>query len=112
MLTKVPDFMTINRISIGKMALDFSHNFKEQFQQFHERMLTGQQPSGSKWNIESLAKYPTINYTGFGCNDMIKLFDYQLLVNTFVSKFELCKNSSAIFPFDILLMVMRSSIPY
>ena len=39
---------------------------------------TGQYTSGSKWNIESLAKYPTIKYTGFGCNNMAKFFDYQI----------------------------------
>ena len=39
---------------------------------------------------------------------MAKPFDYQILANRFVLKLKLCKNSSAIFPIDILLMVMRS----
>ena len=28
-----------------------------------------------EWNVEPLAKYPTINYTCFGCNNMA-FFDY------------------------------------
>ena len=39
---------------------------------------------------------------------MAKFFDYQTLASGFVLKLKLCKNSSAIFPVDILLMVMKS----
>ena len=42
--------------------------------------------SVNKWNIELLAKYPTINCTGFGCNNMVEFFDYQMLGNRFVLK--------------------------
>ena len=38
---------------------------------------------------------------------MAKFFDYEILANRFVLKLELYKNSSAIFPIDMLLMVMR-----
>ena len=58
-------------------------------------------------NTESLIKYPTINYTGFSCNNMANYFDYQILANIFILKLKLCKNSSATFPIDILLMVMK-----
>ena len=49
-----------------------------------------------------------MNYTGFSSNNMAKYFDYQILANRFVLKVKLCKNSCAILPIDILLMVMRS----
>ena len=39
---------------------------------------------------------------------MAKYFDYQILADGFVLKLKLCKNSSAIFPIYILLIVMRS----
>ena len=39
---------------------------------------------------------------------MVTFFDYQILANRFVLKLKLCKNSSAIFPIDILLVVMGS----
>ena len=35
---------------------------------------TGQYARGCKRNIESLAKYPTINYTTFSYNNMSKVF--------------------------------------
>ena len=41
---------------------------------------------GSKRNIKSLAKYPTINYTPFGCNNMSKFFDYQILTDIKLGK--------------------------
>ena len=53
--------------------------------------------SGSKWNID-----------GFNCNITAIFFDNQILANRFVLKVKLCKNSSAIFPIDFLLIVMRS----
>ena len=59
--------------------------------------------SVSKWNIESSAKYPTINYTGFRCNNMA-IFR---LAKRFVLKIKQCKNLSAICPFDILLITLR-----
>ena len=40
---------------------------------------TGQCACGSKWNIEPIAKYLTINYTAFGCSNMSKFFDYQIV---------------------------------
>ena len=40
---------------------------------------TGQYARGSKKNIESLAKYPTINYTALGCN-----FNCRILADRFV----------------------------
>ena len=54
--------------------------------------------------------YPIINYNGFGCNNMVKLFNYQILASRsrFVLKLKWCKNLSAIFPIDVLLMVMKS----
>ena len=55
---------------------------------------------GSKRNIESLAKCPTINYTAFSCNNMSKFFHYQILADGFV--LNLKKTQGAIFPIDIL----------
>ena len=39
---------------------------------------------------------------------MAKYLDFQILANRFVLKLKLRKNSSAIFLFDIVLMVMKS----
>ena len=49
--------------------------------------------SGSKWNIESLVKYPTINYTTFGCNNMSKFFYDQISADRFVLNLKKWKNS-------------------
>ena len=38
----------------------------------------------SKRNIESLTKYPTINYTAFGHNNMSKFLDYQILADRLI----------------------------
>ena len=46
------------------------------------------------WNIESLAKCPTIKYTTFGCKNISKFFDYQILANRFVLKLKMCRNVS------------------
>ena len=49
--------------------------------------------SVNKWNIESLAKYPTINYAAFGCNNMSTIFNYQILADRFVLNLKKWKNS-------------------
>ena len=41
------------------------------------------------WNIESFVKYPTINYAGFGFNNMANFFDYQILADIFVLKLKM-----------------------
>ena len=60
--------------------------------------------SVNKWNIESLIKYPTINYTAFGCNNMSKFF---ITKNRFVLNLKKWKNSRCYFPIDILLLIKR-----
>ena len=64
--------------------------------------------SGSKRNIESLAKCSTISYTAFGCNNMSKFFYYQILADIFVLNMNKQENSRCHFSFDISLLVMRS----
>ena len=44
------------------------------------------------WNIESLAKYPIINYAGFSCNNMANFLVYQILANRFALKLNMWKN--------------------
>ena len=39
-----------------------------------------------KCDIQSLAKYPTINITGIAGNNIDKLIDYQILANTLILK--------------------------
>ena len=60
---------------------------------------TGQYACGSNWNIESLAKYPTINYTAFGWNNMTIFLNYQILVNRFVLNLKMWKNSRCHFSY-------------
>ena len=55
-----------------------------------------------KWDIESLAKYPTINFTGIGGNNMDKFIDYQILASTLILKLKKNENINTIFPTDIL----------
>ena len=38
-----------------------------------------------------------INYTGFGCNNMAKFFDYNILAIEFVLKLKQSKDSSVMF---------------
>ena len=45
---------------------------------------TGLYACGSKWNIESLTKQSTINYTAFGWNNMAIFFNYLILADRFV----------------------------
>ena len=59
--------------------------------------ITGQYACGSKRNIESLAKYPTINYTAFGWNNSTKFFNYQILADRFVLNLKVWKNSRCYF---------------
>ena len=42
--------------------------------------------NSSKCDIQSLAKYPTINITGIAGNNIDKLIDYQILANTLILK--------------------------
>ena len=60
---------------------------------------TGQYACESRRNIETLAKYPTINYTVFGCNNMYKFFYYQILADRFVLNLKRWKNSRCHFPY-------------
>ena len=45
---------------------------------------TGQHACGTRRNIEPSAKYPTINYTAFGWNNMTNFLNYQILADRFV----------------------------
>lgn len=48
------------------------------------------------WTVDQL--YPTINYTGFGCNNMAKCFDDQILSNRFALKLNSLKTEVPFFP--------------
>ena len=63
-----------------------------------------------KWNIQSLAKYPKINYTGISSNNMAKFILYQILANILILKLKYNENISVILAIDILFMVMQSTI--
>ena len=39
-----------------------------------------------EWNIESLAKYQKVNFTGFSGDSIAKFIDCQILVNTLILK--------------------------
>ena len=90
-MAKITDFMTICRISVGKMIV-------------HSGLLVSKQSSKqNQVDIKSLAKYHKINYTGTDGNNMDKFIDYQILANTLILKLEYNENISAtIFPTDIL----------
>ena len=75
----VDDSMTINRISIGK-------GYK-----VHSRLLVSK--IFFKWNIQSLAKYHKITYTGISGNTMAK-FITKILTNTLIFTLILNKNKS------------------
>ena len=60
---------------------------------------TGQYTHGSKRNTESLAKYPTINYTAIGYNNMSKFFYHQILADRFVLNLKKWKNSRCHFSY-------------
>ena len=55
--------------------------------------------NGSKWNTESLAKYPTISCTAFGWNNMTKFGNYKILADRFVLNLKMWKNSRCHFSY-------------
>ena len=63
---------------------------------------TGRYACGSKWNIEWLAKYPTVNFTAFGWNNIAKYFNYQILTNSFVLNLKMQKKKLNV-PFFLLV---------
>ena len=63
--------------------------------------------SVNKWKqveIESLSKYPTINFTAFRWNNVTKFLNYQILAGRFVLNLRKWKNARCHFPVDILLL--------
>ena len=59
------------------------------------------------WNLKK-EKYSTINCTTFRWNNMTLFLNYQILADWFVLNLKMWKNSSPIYPIDILLLVMKS----
>ena len=53
-----------------------------------------------RWNIQSLAEYHKINFTGISGNNITKFIYYKISANTLILKLKLNENISAILAID------------